>query len=496
MRKVVLLLVLLTLVAGLGCGVISAPLGVVLAAPGNGSSVNPQLAVLTWVSISPDTYQVQVASDSSFQSLVVDASGVTNMLYAIPYGKLSDGRTYFWRVRAFRGAQSSGWTSPWYFVTSGSVPPTPPIGTPGTITVSATRDGSVWLGSVNYSISGAGYATGYSSPQNFPNMQMGTYTLTYNSGGPDGAVLESVYPSNTQTLSSSGTINFTLRFRSGTVSGSAVVTATHNGSAWSGPVNYTLSHYAVSGPVEKSGYSVPGTVGGLPSGTIQLNYNSGGPAGATLSSISPSAQQVLGQGGSIYYTMNFVTQQSYGSIIVNATLDGAPWQTAMGSGPISYTISGPKYHTGSSIPGDFSSQPTGTYSIGYNSGGPAGATFSGASPSSSQTLGPNGTIIFTLNFHGQSRGAVSVHATLNGEPWSGAVAYVLTGPYVESGSYAPQSFANAPAGAYSVSYSSGGPYSAVFEGVSPPSQYLSAGGHVTFTLKFVFRGVIPGPLVE
>jgi len=491
--RVAVISLLLIMVAVLGCGGISLPLGVVLASPQNASTVNSQMAVLTWVSVSPDTYQVQVSSDSSFQSLVVDATGVTNMLYAIPSGKLIEGNTYFWRVRAFRGSQTSAWTSPWYFVTSGSVQP---VGTPGTITVTATRDGSVWVGSVNYSISGPGFATGYSSPQSFPNMQMGTYTLTYNSGGPDGTVLETIYPSPTQTLSSSGTINFTLRFRSSSVSGAAVVTATLNGAAWSGPVNYTLSHYAVSGPVEKSGYSVPGTIGGLPSGNIQLNYNSGGPSGATLTGISPSAQQVLSSGGSIYYTMNFVTQQSYGSVIVNATLDGASWQTALGSGSISYTISGPKYHTGSSIPGDFSSQPTGTYSISYNSGGPTGATFAGVSPSSSQTLGPNGTIIFTLNFQGQAKGAVSVHATLNGEPWSGAVGYVLTGPYVESGSYAPQSFTNAPAGTYSVSYSSGGPYSSVFEGVSPSSQYLSAGGHIVFTISFVFHGVTPGPLVQ
>ena len=491
--RITIICLLLSLVTVLGCGVISAPLGVVLTSPSNAGTVNAQMAVLTWVSVSPDTYHVQVSSDSSFQNLIVDASGITNMLYAIPSGKLSEGNTYFWRVRAFRGSQKSEWTSPWYFVTSGSVQP---VGTPGTITVSATLDGSVWVGSVNYSISGPGYATGYSSPQSFPNMQMGVYTLTYNSGGPAGAVLETIHPSSTQTLSSSGTINFTLRFRSSSVSGAAVVTATHNGSAWSGPVNYILSHYAVSGPVEKSGYSVPGTVGGLPSGNIQLNYNSGGPAGATLLGISPSAQQVLSQGGSIYYTMNFVTHQSYGSIIVNATLDGAPWQTAIGSGPISYTISGPKYDTGSSIPGDFSSQPTGTYSVRYNSGGPTGATFSGVSPSSSQTLGPNGTIIFTLNFYGQPKGAVSVHATLNDEPWSGSVGYVLTGPYVESGNYAPQSFTNAPVGTYSVSYSSGGPYSSVFEGISPSSQYLSAGGHITFTMRFVFRGVTPGPLVQ
>jgi hypothetical protein len=412
--RIVVIGLLLIMVAALGCGVISAPLGVVLAAPPNAGTVSPQVTVLTWLSVSPDTYQVQVSSDSSFQSLVVDASGVTNLFYSIPYGKLSDGSTYFWRVRAFRGAQTSSWTSPWYFVTSGSVipippvPPTPPVSMPGT----------------------------------------------------------------------------------------AVVSATLNGAAWSGPVNYTLSHYVVSGPVQKTGYSVPGTVGDIPAGNIQFNYNSGGPAGATLSGISPSAQQVLSPGGSIYYTMNFVMQQSYGSIIVNATLDGSPWQTAAGSGPISYTISGAKHNAGSSIPGDFSSQPTGAYSVSYNSGGPIGATFAGVSPSASQTLGHNGTIVFTLNFYAQPKGTVTVNATLNGEPWSGALAYVLTGPYVESGSKAPHSFTNAPSGTYSVNYSSGGPYSAVFEGVSPPSQYMSAGGHITFNIRFVFKGVLPGPLVE
>jgi len=443
--------------------------------------------------MSADTYHVQVASDSSFQRLEVNATGITNLLYAIPSGKLSEGNTYFWRVRALRGSQSSEWTSPWYFVTSSSPQP---VGAPGTIRVSATLDGSIWVGSVNYSVSGPAFVTGYSTPQSFNNMQTGAYTLTYSSGGPSGAVFESVSPSSAQTLTSYGTINFTLHFRSSGVSGTATITATHNGSAWSGPVNYTLSHYTVSGPVEKNGYSVPGTIGGLPAGNIQLNYNSGGPEGASFSGISPSAQQVLSQGGSVYYSMNFVTQQSYGSIIVNATLDGSPWQTAVGSGAISYTISGPRYHGGSSIPGDFSSQPTGTYTISYNSGGPSGATFAGTSPSSSQMLGPNGTIIFTLNFRGQPKGAVSVHATLNGEPWSGAVGYALTGPYVESGSYAPQSFSNAPVGTYSVSYSSGGPYSSVFEGVSPSSQYLSSDGHITFTLRFVFRGVTPGPLVQ
>ena len=261
-------------------------------------------------------------------------------------------------------------------------------------------------------------------------------------------------------------------------------------------MNYTLSHYTINGPAEKTGHSVPGTISGLPSGEIQLNYNSGGPEGTTLSGISPSAQQTMGSGGMLSFTLNFTRQQEYGNIVVHATLDGAPWQTAAGSGAVSYSIQGPKSSSGNSIPNSYTNHPAGTYTITYETGGPIGATFNGVSPSTEQTLPANGTIIFTLNFHTEARGTVRVNATLNGEPWSGGVGYVLSGPYPESGSHLPYSHSNAPAGEYSVNYSSGGPPSSVFEGVSPSTQYLPAGGSVTFTLKFVFRGVLPGPLVQ
>ena len=248
--------------------------------------------------------------------------------------------------------------------------------------------------------------------------------------------------------------------------------------------------------MEKTGHSVPSAVSDLSAGNVQLNYNSGGPEGATLSDITPSAQQTLSSGGMLSFTLNFVHQQEYGNIVVHATLDGAPWQTAPGSGAISYSIQGPRSNSGSTIPNSYTNHPAGSYIITYETGGPTGSTFAGVTPSTEQTLTANGTIIFTLNFHTQARGTVHVDATLNGEPWSGAVGYVLTGPFPESGSHVPYSHSNTPSGEYSVNYSSGGPPSSVFEGVSPSTQYLPAGGSITFTLKFVFRGVLPGPLVQ
>ncbi len=479
-----------------GCTTIPLPLGVVLATPSNGATVNPQYTVLTWVSVGNNTYEVQVSPEANFKKLTVNATNVTNLLYPVSPGTLNDGSTYFWRVRAFRGGETSQWTSASYFLTSGGVPPTPPPVTPGTILAAAVLDGSPWNGSLNYSISGPSGSTGYSVPYSHGNASEGTYTVTYYSGGPAGASLSAISPGPTQVLSAGASTTFTFIFRSGSVAGSAFINATLNGSPWSGPLNYTVRHYTINGPVEKTGHSVPGTISELSAGNVQLNYNSGGPEGATLSDITPSAQQTLGSGGMLSFTMNFVQQQAYGNIVVHATLDGVPWQTAPGSGAISYSIKGPRSNSGNTIPNSYTNHPAGNYIITYETGGPIGASFAGVSPSTEQALMANGTVIFTLNFRIQARGTVHVNATLNGEPWSGAVGYVLSGPYPESGSHVPYSHSNTPSGEYSVNYSSGGPPSSVFEGVSNSTQYLPEGGSITFTLKFVFRGVMPGPLVK
>lgn len=496
MRKVALFL-MFSLLFLVGCDTIPLPLGVVLGTPSNGSTVDPQYTVLTWVSVGKNTYEVQVSQDANFKNLTINATNVANLLYPVSPGTLSNGSTYFWRVRALRGVEASQWTSASYFLTSGGSTPTPPPVTPGTILTTAVLDGSPWNGTVSYGISGPSSSTGNSVPYSFGNASAGTYTVTYYSGGPAGASLSAISPSHSQVLTEGGSTTFTFYFRSSSVAGSALISATLNGAPWSGSLNYTISHYSINGPVEKTAYSVPGTISGLPSGTIQLNHNSGGPEGATLAGITPSAQQTLGSGGTVYFTFNFVHQQAYGNIVVHATLDGAPWQTAPGSGSISYSIQGPKSNSGSTIPNSFTSHPAGSYIITYETGGPIGATFAGVSPSTEQTLAANGTIIFTLNFRTQSRGTVNVNATLNGEPWSGAVGYVLTGPYPESGGHVPYSHSNSPSGNYSVNYSSGGPPSSVFEGISHSTQYLPAGGSITFTLKFIYRGgVLPGPLVQ
>jgi hypothetical protein len=88
--------------------------------------------------------------------------------------------------------------------------------TVGTINVNATLDGTPWSGAVDFTVKKSGGGTDNSSavPKSWSQMPTGTYTLHYNSGGPSGATLASITPSATQTLSSAGTVTFTLNFSS------------------------------------------------------------------------------------------------------------------------------------------------------------------------------------------------------------------------------------------------------------------------------------------
>jgi len=359
-----------------------------------------------------------------------------------------------------------------------------------TITLNATLNGSPWSGSVNYNISGPFQDSDQSVPKTLSNLPPGTYTLTYNYGGPAGATMASISPSPTQNLPANGAIVYTLNFFEQQATGNIVVNAKLDKAPWSGTLSYSLN-----GPLTDADSTVPQTFTGVPAGTYTASYHGGGPPGARMMGISPSATQHLDNGRTIVFNFNFSSQQASGTIIVNATLDNNPWQTALGSGPISYTIVGPKADSGSSIPMTLNDQPAGRYTCQYNSGGPIGATFTGITISPTQDLAPGGTIVFTLNFNEQAKGTVTINATLNGQPWSGDVGFVVAGPYVESGNSVPHSLGNAPAGNYTVTYSSGGPPSSVLEGASPPTQPLQPGGNITFTLMFKFQGV-PPPLLK
>ena len=91
--------------------------------------------------------------------------------------------------------------------------------------------------------------------------------------------------------------------KSATPIGTIVVSAKLDGSYWFGSLSYSLT-----GPSSSSGSIVSDVLSNKPVGSYSIAFNSGGPSNASLSSISPSCTQTLSEGGTIAFTLNFVTQ--------------------------------------------------------------------------------------------------------------------------------------------------------------------------------------------
>jgi len=107
--------------------------------------------------------------------------------------------------------------------------------------------------------------------------------------------------------------------------GSIVVQATLCGIAWQGQVNYTLSLAGAGSPI--SGTVVPTSHSNVDVGTWTCAYVSGGPPGAFLKSIKPSATQSLVANGTVTFTLDFELNQDAAIQWSTWTLNGAPWQS-------------------------------------------------------------------------------------------------------------------------------------------------------------------------
>ncbi len=97
-----------------------------LVSPPNGAtdqSINP---TLMWASTSGATgYELQVAIDQNFSTVVYDNSGITGTYQAI--GPLANSTTYYWHVRSFALLFASSWSSTWTFKTVAATQTVPPV---------------------------------------------------------------------------------------------------------------------------------------------------------------------------------------------------------------------------------------------------------------------------------------------------------------------------------------------------------------------------------
>ncbi|MBZ5638189.1 MAG: endopeptidase [Acidobacteriia bacterium] len=98
-----------------GCGVPTVP---ALASPGNGAIDVPIAALLDWSDSSGSTsYEVQVATDSAFGSLVRSESGLASSAWTVAPA-LDYSRTYYWRARGVNGCGAGSWSAPLTFTTT------------------------------------------------------------------------------------------------------------------------------------------------------------------------------------------------------------------------------------------------------------------------------------------------------------------------------------------------------------------------------------------
>lgn len=90
---------------------------------------------------------------------------------------------------------------------------------PATVTVDALLDGQPWVGLIDFTIVGPNTVQfcppgGCTVPTITTNLAPGQYTFSYKGGGPPNASGPTVLPSATQTLSTGGSITFTMSFAS------------------------------------------------------------------------------------------------------------------------------------------------------------------------------------------------------------------------------------------------------------------------------------------
>ncbi len=92
------------------------PVASSLWSPGDGWTGQPVTPQLHWNGVAyTETYHLQVATDSSFSSLVVNDSTLTVTWTSV--GPLASGTVHYWRVRARNSVGAGPWTSVWQFTT-------------------------------------------------------------------------------------------------------------------------------------------------------------------------------------------------------------------------------------------------------------------------------------------------------------------------------------------------------------------------------------------
>lgn len=98
-------------VTTLAGAVVTVPTAPTLTAPLNGVLVPNTRPTMQWAAAAGATsYTVQISTTAAFTTLAVNTRGITTNSYQVPLGRLTIGRTYYWRVSSTNSAGTSTWS--------------------------------------------------------------------------------------------------------------------------------------------------------------------------------------------------------------------------------------------------------------------------------------------------------------------------------------------------------------------------------------------------
>jgi hypothetical protein len=143
----------------------SPPSAPTLSSPSNGATGLSTSPTLNWnASTGATSYQLQVSTNSSFTTTVMNQSGITGTSYAV--SGLSYSTTYYWRVNATNAGGTSTYSTTWSLTTAAPPPP------PSAPTLSSPSNGATGVStsptlSWNASASAASYQLQVSTISSF-----------------------------------------------------------------------------------------------------------------------------------------------------------------------------------------------------------------------------------------------------------------------------------------------------------------------------------------
>lgn len=132
---------------------VTKPIAPTLSSPSNGGTSTTLYTQFDWASVSDAvSYHIQVGTDAGYNSTIINQDYLIENSYTIPLDKvLTNGNTYYWKVRSFNQYGYSDWSSTYSFSVNASTTPVAPslISPTGGLTSTLTATDFHWTVSDN-----------------------------------------------------------------------------------------------------------------------------------------------------------------------------------------------------------------------------------------------------------------------------------------------------------------------------------------------------------